>query len=359
MINSRALPAALAVGVALSLLLVACDGTTPTPTSTPASTPTASASATSATPTSTASTPTGTPTAPPVAGVAVPATWEPDSLSPVAMSAPSAEVVWAALQSMDGPGLFRSTDRGATWVSRGLPPGVKSPAPAFVGDREGWLAAEGAASTRCPDATLALWHTADGGDAWNRVPAADATGSLCFGSVSFLDATHGFIGVRRQGAVPGLYRTTDAGATWAEVKPLPLEASANDVGVETVRAFGGTLLLITGPVRAQGTQGKRAVLRSTDGGETWARIAEADVSLGLATAERWIVLGGPGGSVVTTDAGKTWQPLDTDYSQASPVPPVVLFGSPQVGYATTRSTITRTTDGGVHWTRVPTPGRAP
>jgi len=48
----------------------------------------------------------------------------------------------------------------------------------------------------------------------------------------------------------------------------------------------------------------------------------------------------------------------TDYSQAAPIAPQIVFGDAMVGYATVRGEIQRTTDGGAHWTKIKTPGTA-
>jgi len=58
----------------------------------------------------------------------------------------------------------------------------------------------------------------------------------------------------------------------------------------------------------------------------------------------------------TTDGGTTWHAFTTDYSQAAPIAPDIVFGDPLVGYATVRGAIQRTVDGGAHWTTIKTPG---
>ena len=44
------------------------------------------------------------------------------------------------------------------------------------------------------------------------------------------------------------------------------------------------------------------------------------------------------------------------YGQAAPIAPIVVFGDPQVGYATVRGSLQRTVDGGLHWSAIRTPG---
>ena len=106
-------------------------------------------------------------------------------------------------------------------------------------------------------------------------------------------------------------------------------------------------------------QATRYVFRSTDSGASWtyastAPISEATVS--YLTAARWVQIGPPGGSKQTLDGGAVWQSYTTDYSQAAPIAPDVVFGDATVGYATVRGAIQRTTDGGAHWTTIKTPG---
>jgi photosystem II stability/assembly factor-like uncharacterized protein len=79
-------------------------------------------------------------------------------------------------------------------------------------------------------------------------------------------------------------------------------------------------------------------------------------SVAFVTAARWLVIGTPNASQQTVDGGASWQPYPTDYSQAAPIAPDVVFGDANVGYATVRGAIQRTTDGGAHWTTIKTPG---
>jgi photosystem II stability/assembly factor-like uncharacterized protein len=74
------------------------------------------------------------------------------------------------------------------------------------------------------------------------------------------------------------------------------------------------------------------------------------------TAPRWLQITPPGGSKETTDGGGSWHAFTTDYQQAAPVAPAIVFGDAQVGYAAVRGAIQRTVDGGAHWTAIKTPG---
>ena len=99
--------------------------------------------------------------------------------------------------------------------------------------------------------------------------------------------------------------------------------------------------------------------RSTDGGAHWLYVAtagNAGGTLALITATHWLELILPGQSLETTDGGKTWHYSTSDYSQAAPVAPEVVFADSEVGYATVRGEIQITQDGGQHWTSIKTPG---
>jgi photosystem II stability/assembly factor-like uncharacterized protein len=161
--------------------------------------------------------------------------------------------------------------------------------------------------------------------------------------------------------VPVIYRTADGGGTWTASRTLadPPGATTGPGGFELqperVRAFGSTLLVpVLGPTA-------RYVYRSTDGGATWTYAATApnpQSPLAFLTDTRWLLLAIPGPSQMSTDAGKTWQPFQTDYQQAAPIIPELVFGDASVGYATipSRGSIQRTVDGGAHWTAIKTPG---
>ena len=49
----------------------------------------------------------------------------------------------------------------------------------------------------------------------------------------------------------------------------------------------------------------------------------------------------------------------SDYQTAAPIPPQIACGDANTGYATSRGTLARTTDGGVHWSYLRASYRAP
>jgi photosystem II stability/assembly factor-like uncharacterized protein len=270
--------------------------------------------------------------------------------------------VWALIGQS---ALFRSSDRGATWERRFFPTGAVANAEiAFVNDREGWISSVSSPGTQCQSQAVSLWHTVDGAATWQQLTPTGIADAQCKSRPSFTDAQHGFLVASDPNNPPVIYRTTDGGRTWSASRPLANPPGVTtgpagfELGVGLVRGFGPTLLV---PVTGPNGNGQYAY-RSTDGGATWTYAATAPEANGLppafATATRWLQLVVPGQARETTDGGTTWHNYTTDYQQAAPIAPEVIFADASVGYATipTRGSIQRTVDGGAHWTTIKTPG---
>ena len=217
-------------------------------------------------------------------------------------------------------GLWRSSDHGATFVRCD----EKN-----IGGRceTGWALQADPAGKRLAcfmiygDSAL----TADGGKTWTKFK----TSHLDFGSVDWADTGRRFLAIRHESGgllttsddgggkwkdlekgfsgcgvldrtafvatkekEPGIFRSTDAGATWAKVSDDKPSA-----GVPVV--FDGAAYWPTG----------KTVLVSRDQGATWSGLAPVDATHGplFQTAEHFVVVG-KSGFVETKDAGKTWQP---------------------------------------------------
>jgi photosystem II stability/assembly factor-like uncharacterized protein len=326
------------------LFLTACSNqpaaTSPTPTPTPTPSPTAVAT------TPAPSTPTTTPSPSPI------------TLPSIAqLSAPSGTVVWALVA---GTRLFRSSDRGDTWTERSLP-GVANIEVSFASDTNGLLLSTGTAAAQCQTQTVTVWRTTDGAGTWQQTQLAPAgiADAMCKRFLSSADSTHAFLTTYSPNAGSLIYRTADGGASWTASAALPIPPNLASQGASFVsiterpRGFGSIVLV------AGGAGQTKDVFRSTDGGATFAYASTApifDASVAYVTAARWVQIGPPGGSQQTLDGGAVWQAYTTDYSQAAPIAPDVVFGDASVGYATVRGAIQRTIDGGAHWTTLKTPG---
>ena len=277
------------------------------------------------------------------------------------MSAPTASVVWTLMVDQY---LYRSTDQGRTWEQRPLPPFVgQAPQVSFVDDREGWLATTSSPETQCSGEGVAIWHTADAGATWLQLGSNGIAGVQCKQDLYFADHLHGFVGAWDDNHAPVVYRTADGGLNWAASSPLPdppgwtTQSGGVTLRAGAVSAFGSVLL-----VPAVGFRSGLLVayvFRSVDGGATWTYLGsatDAGGALAIVTASRWIQLLVSPDSLETTDSGASWHRFASDYSQAAGVAPVVLFAGPDVGYATVRGGIQVTSDGGLHWTYLTTPG---
>jgi photosystem II stability/assembly factor-like uncharacterized protein len=329
---------------ALVLLLTACvpAGTAFTPS------PSATATA-SRTPT-----PTSTPSPSPSPTVAATPTGTPITLPNIAnISAPAGDLVWALVA---GTRLFRSSDRGTTWEERGVPSGIPIGDIAFINNVSGWFSAPGSPATQCQSQSYAIYRTGDGAATWNKVFQSDASDGLCKGSLFFADVQRGFLTLTSPNGNAVIARSVDGGGpTWTRSSPLPNPPGFTSSGLNAgrVSSFGTTLF--AGAIGA----GKAYAFRSTDGGATWTYVSTAPqtgVEIEFVTATRWLQIGPPAQGSETTDAGATWHLFTTDYQQAAPINPQIVFGDASVGYATVRGAIQRTTDGGAHWSVIKTPG---
>jgi photosystem II stability/assembly factor-like uncharacterized protein len=311
--------------------------------------------ATSPTPTPTASvtaTPTRTPTSSPTASPS------PITLPSIAqLSAPSGTVVWALV---GGQRLFRSSDRGDTWVERSLAAPLANLEMSFSDETNGLVMTAASVATGCESLIVSIWRTTDAATSWQKLTVSGVSDSFCKRGLASADATHAFLAATKADSASVVYRTADGGASWRASAPLPTPPNIASQGATFItitgrpRAFGSLVLVDGG-----GGQQTKDVFRSTDGGATFAyasTVPTFEGSVAYVTATRWLQIATPNSSEETTDGGVSWHAYTTDYSQAAPVAPDIVFGDASVGYATVRGAIQRTTDGGAHWTAIKTPG---
>src|SRR6266550_2064923 len=324
--------------VVLALFLAACSNQ-PSAATSPTPTPSATSTTAAPSPTPTAS---SSPSPSPI------------SLPSIAqISSPSGTVVWALV---GGTRLFRSSDRGDTWAERSLPTGLANVEVAFADDKDGLLLGAGTPATQCQTQTVTVWHTTDGAGLWQQLAPSGIADPKCKRALASADATHAFFTASNPTDPAVVYRTADGGASWRA--SAPLSAPAGDTTVFAMpgrpKAFGSVVLL-----DASGGQQSKDVFRSSDGGATFSfasKVPTFDGTVAYVTATRWLQIVTSTSSMETTDGGASWHAYTTDYSQAAPIAPDIVFGDASVGYATVRGAIQRTTDGGAHWTTIKTPG---
>lgn len=224
--------------------------------------------------------------------------------------------------------VWRTSDGGRTWAETDL----GMPALAFVtvsGPSSAW------ASVLCPNPawtgdTCSVIASSDGGVTWHPVSYRKLVG------LSFVDAEHGW-GVVPGGPSPGsvvggLLSTADGGRTWAALPASPCREIGWPVSVSFVDRLHGWV----GCAGMGGAgQAPKGVAETTDGGRTWtvrARVTPpsgpvgsipiSDYLGGIAMRPSGVGLAweGRGGTLRTTDGGRTWTPMPPGGSDAGPIP---------------------------------------
>jgi photosystem II stability/assembly factor-like uncharacterized protein len=230
----------------------------------------------------------------------------------------------------NGAVAYWTTNGGVNWNAVGPIGGHTLSEIQFVDENTGWTCGIGGR----------IYHSTDGGRSWN-VQLDDPAAS--FASIQFFDAQEGWaIGADR------FYHTTNAGQNWQLVTGLPLGTWAYDAHFADDRLHGV----------AVGVWGN--IVRTTDGGQTWSAVAPQvyatpslwevhmyDALHGFYVGERAMLF-------YTEDGGETWrQAGNTGWFMTHGMD---AFDDDHAWAACEAGEIMRTTDSGLHWERVFTPG---
>jgi photosystem II stability/assembly factor-like uncharacterized protein len=221
--------------------------------------------------------------------------------------------------------VYRTADGGATWQSANLGQPdfsytIGSGAPIFIDfidSERGWVVAPTKATVQ--ESLGDLYRTEDGGVTWTKVTAVSAH------PVYFENAAKGWA----VGGGPGLgptsrvlYATQDGGDSWQQVDLSPGEigpgapAEGNPSFDLPAKLDDGSLLL---PVTVTGAEKHTLLrLRSTDGGQTWARQSSIDFGQDALVETQTFGDGSSVGVVSTGDRWFVFQPEDVSHEFTTP-----------------------------------------
>lgn len=212
--------------------------------------------------------------------------------------------------------IFKTTDAGQTWVTQF----VSQDADAFYDAMAFWDDRRGIAFSDSAGGLLRILTTIDGGTTWSRVPtsslpaALDNEGAFAASgtNVAVWGSQHAWIGTGAA-ATARVLRTTDGGRTWA-VSPTPLAAGPTS-GIYSIASRDALHGIVVGGDYSKENEAINKVAMTSDGGVTWtlARglggFRSVVTPLPGGTGRQWMALG-PSGADRTDDDGQTWTPVE-------------------------------------------------
>jgi photosystem II stability/assembly factor-like uncharacterized protein len=206
--------------------------------------------------------------------------------------------LWLLTLSLSSPSWITQTS-GVTARLRGV---------SAASDRVAWTSGSGSTVLR----------TADGGETWQRV--AVTTDRLDFRDVDAIDERTAYLLSIGNGPTSRIYKTVDAGATWA------LQVSNQDpkVFLDAMTFWDDAHGIVVG----DSVDGQFYLLMTGDGGRTWSRVpagvlppalpnegafAASGTNIAVFGADAWVGTGAASTARVlhTRDRGRTWTVAET------------------------------------------------
>jgi photosystem II stability/assembly factor-like uncharacterized protein len=241
-----------------------------------------------------------------------------------------------------GPGdasrVYKTTDGGASWTLQHTNPDPEG----FYDCMDFWDAEHGALYGDSVAAEFVILTTSDGGESWNRAPAAAlpaallGEGGFAASGTCLVTGPDGRAWIGTGASSPArVLMTDDMGGSWT-VADTPI-VSASSAGITSVSFRDASHGMIVGGEVTNHEGRFDNVAVTADGGKTWTLAARPWMS-GAAYGSSYVpgaptptvVIVGPSGADYSLDNGATWSSLDSREYWA------VAFASPSAGWAVGR-----------------------
>jgi photosystem II stability/assembly factor-like uncharacterized protein len=132
-----------------------------------------------------------------------------------------------------------------------------------------------------------VWKTTNGGQVWHPIFDEEQVPSIGALGIAPSDSNVLYIGTGEQTQGNGVYRSTDAGATWKNVglRDVPfIQAIIVDPQNPDIAVVGGNSLgvgLLWRPLPPLAKTVNRGIFKTVDAGKTWMKVFSADDSIGV------------------------------------------------------------------------------
>ncbi|MFN8349803.1 MAG: YCF48-related protein [Spirosomataceae bacterium] len=226
----------------------------------------------------------------------------------------TAVAVSAGLAEEGQARIYRTEDAGKTWqqVWQTNQKGVFLDGVAFWDKKNGMIFGDPL------DNRMYLLKTSDGGKSWERLlPAGlpenlpkEASFAASNSTMVVQGSKHIWVGTGGADRARVFY-SVDRGQTW-QVSDTPMKANASS-GIFGLHFWDVNHGIAVGGDYKADREAFENVITTQDGGKTWQNAAPTDpAGLKEAVVKRkdgTLIAAGPAGSCISTDNGKTWQPL--------------------------------------------------
>lgn len=222
--------------------------------------------------------------------------------------------------------------------------------------------------------TGGIWKTTNAGESWVEIaPELDNLSIVTMAmaesnsSVIYAGTGEGWMGGTVLLNGNGIYKSTDKGVTWNKLPSTDNDDFINVSRIIVDPTNEDILLATTSSAKAVGIgiEQTGSIMRSTDGGDTWTSVFDANdaVQQIVAAPTDWNIqyatVGGSNGVFRSDDGGLTWTSKSNGLFLAgrievgvSHADPNKVYGSAQGSGSGSGSDLYVTTDGGDNWTSV-------